>query len=64
MSGETCRVDGKPVLVMARKGTGLCSIQCEKAAGVAHPSERPVAHGSADLASATEDVRNEPECVT
>lgn len=64
MSGETCRIDGQPVLVMSRRGTGLCSIRCEKAAGVAHVSERPAPEGSADLANATEDVRNEPECAT
>lgn len=64
MSDETCLVDGQPVLVMSRKGTGYCSIRCEKTAGVAHASERPAPHGSADLANATEDVRNEPECAT
>ena len=60
---ETCTECTGPVLLMSRKGTGLCSIVCEKAAGKGHPSERP-AMGSADLANATERPRNEPECTT
>lgn len=27
---ETCEVDGKPILVMAFKGTGFCSETCRK----------------------------------
>jgi endogenous inhibitor of DNA gyrase (YacG/DUF329 family) len=28
---EKCKVCDKPVLVMAHKGTGICSRRCEKA---------------------------------
>lgn len=31
---DTCKVCGKPVLVMAFQGTSICSVKCKKDAGL------------------------------
>lgn len=33
MKEELCKVDNKPIKVMAHRGTGFCSIDCRKKAG-------------------------------
>ncbi len=50
MTTETCRVCSTEVLVMARKGTELCSLACEKAEQNVTPQPQP--QGSLDLANA------------